>query len=97
MVAGFDATIRSSPVPEAKLITVGESPMIALYKVTKVGLHNCALCEAVVHTLTHTHTHALTHTLTVTQDAGHINVSEVMQVMASKMTSAVLGRLSKAG
>ena len=35
-VAGFDATIRSSPVPEAKLITVGEKPMIALYKITKV-------------------------------------------------------------
>ena len=35
-VAGFDATIRSAPVPEAKLITVGENPMIALYKITKV-------------------------------------------------------------
>ena len=36
-VAGFDATIRSAPVPEAKLITVGENPMIALYKITKVN------------------------------------------------------------
>ena len=39
-MAGFDATIRSAPVPEAKLITVGENPMIALYKITKVNINN---------------------------------------------------------
>ena len=42
-VAGFDATIRSAPVPEAKLITVGENPMIALYKITKVFQHYIVL------------------------------------------------------
>ena len=41
-VAGFDATIRSAPAPEARLIAVGEQPMIALYKITKVWL-GCAL------------------------------------------------------
>ena len=33
----------------------------------------------------------------IPQDAGQINMSEVMHVVASKMTNAVLGRLSKAG
>ena len=68
MVAGFDATIRSSPVPEAKLITVGESPMIALYKITKVVPHDYSTVRP--HTLIHTppppHTHTHTHRMLVT-------------------------------
>ncbi len=36
-VGGFETTLRSTPTPEAHLITVGESPMIALYKITKVS------------------------------------------------------------
>ncbi len=35
-VTGFETSIRSGPVPEATVLTVGEQPMIALYKFTKV-------------------------------------------------------------
>jgi len=62
---GSDVVIRGGPAPEARLIAVGEQPMIALYKITK--------------------------------DAGTPNMSELLSAVASKMTSAVLGRLSQAG
>lgn len=35
-VVGFDASFKSGPTMEAKLISVGEHPMIALHKITKV-------------------------------------------------------------
>lgn len=35
-VSGFEAAVRAGPLPEAKLISVGEHPIIALYKLTKV-------------------------------------------------------------
>ncbi|XP_064392664.1 rab3 GTPase-activating protein non-catalytic subunit-like isoform X2 [Halichondria panicea] len=63
-VGGFETTLRSTPTPEAHLITVGESPMIALYKITK--------------------------------DAGHLNMSEVVHAVASKVSNAVLGKISQA-
>ena len=36
VVGGWDMTIRSGPVPEAKLIAVGEQPMVGLYRISKV-------------------------------------------------------------
>lgn len=38
---GFEAAIRSGPKPEAKLISVGENPIIALYKLSKVCTCRC--------------------------------------------------------
>lgn len=35
-MSGFEAAVRAGPLPEAKLISVGEHPIIALYKLTKV-------------------------------------------------------------
>ena len=35
-VGGFDTVIRAGPSPQTKLIAVGESPMIALYRISKV-------------------------------------------------------------
>ena len=39
-VTGFEASIRSGPTPEAGVISVGENPMVALYKLSKVGVHS---------------------------------------------------------
>ena len=36
VLGGYDTVIRSGPSPEARLITVGEQPMVALYRITKV-------------------------------------------------------------
>ena len=49
-VGGFDTTLRSSPISEAQLITVGESPMIALYKITKVTESHVTAYTAIVYT-----------------------------------------------
>ena len=38
-VNGFESSIRSAPIPEAKLISVGQYPMVALYKINKVLLN----------------------------------------------------------
>lgn len=35
-VTGFEASIRSTPKSEARVITVGKYPMVALYKISKV-------------------------------------------------------------
>ena len=35
---GCETIIRGGPTPEARLITVGEQPMITLYRITKVRL-----------------------------------------------------------
>lgn len=37
-VVGYEATVRSGPIPEARLISVGENPIIALYKLSKVTI-----------------------------------------------------------
>ena len=37
IVGGWDMTIRSGPTSEAKLISVGEQPMVALYRISKVS------------------------------------------------------------
>jgi len=36
-VTGFESTIRSLPNAEAKIISVGQQPMIALYKLNRVS------------------------------------------------------------
>ena len=36
LVEGHDAAIRYGPSTEAKLIAVGEQPMVSLYRVSKV-------------------------------------------------------------
>lgn len=38
-VTGFESSIRSGPSPEARVLSVGEHPMIALYKLSKVTMH----------------------------------------------------------
>lgn len=45
MIEGHNATIRHGPLSESKLITVGEQPMIALYRVNKVRLLNMYICK----------------------------------------------------
>lgn len=35
-VGGYGTILRAGPASEARLITVGEQPMISLYKITKV-------------------------------------------------------------
>ncbi|XP_019855954.1 PREDICTED: rab3 GTPase-activating protein non-catalytic subunit-like isoform X1 [Amphimedon queenslandica] len=62
VVDGYESIIKQGPLNEAKLIVVGEQPMISLYRLNK--------------------------------DAGSINVSEVVHEVASRMTNAVLDKLS---
>ena len=45
VVDGYDSVIRQGPLNEAKLIIVGEQPMISLYRLNKVNW-NIALVQA---------------------------------------------------
>ena len=47
IVGGWDMTIRSGPVPEAKLLAVGEQPMVGLYRISKVHLVHLNMMEPV--------------------------------------------------
>ena len=35
-VGGYDTMVKGGPTPQSHLIVVGESPMISLYKISKV-------------------------------------------------------------
>ncbi len=37
-ISGFESSIRSLPSAEAKIVSVGQQPMVALYKINKVLL-----------------------------------------------------------
>ena len=39
LAGGFDTVIRAGPSPETRLITVGEQPAAALYRIKKVALN----------------------------------------------------------
>ena len=35
-VGGYDTMVKGGPAPQSRLIAVGDSPMVALYKISKV-------------------------------------------------------------